>query len=154
MCFGAVGVTDQFSAQPVVDALRRRGVYVRSVPMTAVSKSETFAALRARVNDGSIELPDHPDLLAELRRLRTRYSAGHASVVSPRVSGSHGDLAQSVAIAVAEHDRYGRAGSTEGASVGFERSAIRPGRNPYGLTGMPPELVDALSSPLRSSEDF
>ena len=52
-------------------------------------------------------LYDHPELLAELRRLRTRFAAGQAAVVNPHVGGSHGDLAQALALAVYEHDRWG-----------------------------------------------
>jgi hypothetical protein len=54
-----------------------------------------------------LDLYEHVDLLAELRRLRTRYTAGTSSVVNPRVGGSHGDLAQALALAVFENDRRG-----------------------------------------------
>jgi hypothetical protein len=49
-------------------------------------------------------------MLAELRRLRTKFSAGSSSVVNPRVGGSHGDIAQALSLAVWEHDRHGLAG--------------------------------------------
>jgi hypothetical protein len=39
-------------------------------------------------------------LLEELRRLRTKYTAGSSSVANPRVGSSHGDLVQALAIAV------------------------------------------------------
>jgi phage terminase large subunit-like protein len=93
-------VTDQFAAQPIADYLRRRGLSVEAVPMSATTKTEAFAALRARLNEGSLELYEEPTLLAELRRLRTKYRAGHAAVVNPRVGGSHGDLAQALALSV------------------------------------------------------
>jgi len=114
--FGARVVTDQFAATPIVDYLRRRGLNVQTRPMTAVSKSEVFAALRARLTAGTLDLYDHPDLLNELRRLRTKYAAGHAAVVNPRVGGSHGDLAQAAALAVAELRGAGASG--DGAHVG------------------------------------
>jgi hypothetical protein len=69
-------VTDQFAAQPIADYLRRRGLSVEAVPMSATTKTEAFAALRARLNEGSLELYEEPTLLAELRRLRTKYRAG------------------------------------------------------------------------------
>jgi len=75
------------------------------VPMTAPTKDAAFGFLRARLNEGSLELPEHPDLLRELRAVRTRYAAGRSSVVLPRVGGSHCDLAQALAVAVFEHDR-------------------------------------------------
>jgi hypothetical protein len=67
--------------------------------MTAPSKTAAFQELRARLNMGELELYPDAQLLAELGRLRTRYTAGSSSVVNPRVGGSHGDLAQALALA-------------------------------------------------------
>lgn len=75
--------------------------------MTAPTKDAAFGFLRGRLNDGSIELPEHAQLLRELRAVRTRYAAGRSSVVLPRIGGSHCDLAQALAIGVFEHDRTG-----------------------------------------------
>lgn len=105
--FGAKAVTDQFKSAGVVERLRRQGLSVRSVAMTAPVKDSAFGFLRGRLNEGSIELPEHPDLLRELRAVRTRYAAGRSSVVLPRIGGSHCDLAQALAVAVFEHDRHG-----------------------------------------------
>lgn len=116
-------VTDQYAAPAVVDYLRRRGLSVRSVPMTATSKTEVFAELRARLNSGALDLYPHPDLLAELRRVRTRYLAGSASVVNPRVGGPHGDLAQALALAVFES--RGGPSSPDGARLGGDRELMR-----------------------------
>lgn len=104
--FGARAVTDQFKSAGVVERLRRYGLNVRAVPMTAPTKDAAFGFLRGRVNEGSVELPEHPDLLRELRAIRTRYAAGRSSVVLPRIGGSHCDLAQSLAIAVYAHDQH------------------------------------------------
>jgi hypothetical protein len=101
--FKARVVTDQYAAPAIVDRLRRAGLSVETVPMTANSKTDAFLELRARLNTGTIELYAEPTLLAELRRLRTRYSAGSSSVVNPRVAGSHGDLAQALALATWAH---------------------------------------------------
>ena len=101
--FQARVFTDQFAAPAVVAYLRSRGLAVSTVPMTATSKTAVFAELRARLYSSGIELYEHRDLLAELRRLRTRYTAGSAAVVNPRVGGSHGDLAQALALAVHGH---------------------------------------------------
>lgn len=105
--YSARVVTDQYAAPAIVDRLRREGLGVRTVPMTATSKTGAFVELRARLYTGVLELYEHPDLLAELRRLRSRFTAGQAGVVNPRVGGSHGDLAQALALAVFEHDRHG-----------------------------------------------
>jgi len=139
--YGARVVTDQFKAAGVADYLRRKGVSVRTEAMTAPTKTAVFKALRARIYLEALELYDVPALVAELRRLRTRYTAGQAAVVNPRVGGSHGDIAQALALAVWEHDRHGMSVGRSGGptpqgrrgrdwrSVEYERAmkGIRPG---------------------------
>ena len=117
--YRAAVVTDQFAAPAVVDYLRRRGLHVRSIAMSAATKTAAFGELRARLFSGTLELYDEPQLIAELRRLRARHVAGQASVVNPRVGGSHGDLAQALALAVYEYGstRAGQAASADGFSV-------------------------------------
>jgi hypothetical protein len=105
--YNARVVTDQYAAPAIVHRLRRAGLSVKTEPMTATTKTAAFGELRARLNTGTLELYEAPTLVAELRRLRTRYSAGSASVVNPRVGGSHGDMAQALALAVWAHDRRG-----------------------------------------------
>jgi hypothetical protein len=68
--------------------------------MTEASKTAAYSKLRARLNADELELYEEPVLLADLRRLRTRYAAGRASVVNPRSGDSHGDVAQALALAV------------------------------------------------------
>jgi hypothetical protein len=101
--YGAVCVTDQFSQAAVVERLRHHhALQVRVNAMTALSKTAMFQSLKAVLYSGALILPDHPALVGELRRLRTKYSAGAAGVVNPRVGGSHGDMAQALALAVSE----------------------------------------------------
>lgn len=104
--YQAAAFTDQFRAAGVTERLRRYGINVRTVPMTAPTKDAAFGFLRGRLNAGEIELYEHPQLLRELRAVRTRYAAGRSSVVLPRVGGSHCDLAQSLALACFAHDRH------------------------------------------------
>lgn len=107
--YGARAVTDQFKSAGVVERLRRFGVGVRAEPMSAPTKDAAFGFLRGRVNDGSLELYEHPELVRELRAVRTRHAAGRSSVVLPRIAGGHCDHAQALALAVFEHDRHGLA---------------------------------------------
>jgi hypothetical protein len=93
-------VTDQYAAPQVKEQLTRAGLYVEAIAMTAQSKTQAFGELRARLLAGELELYQHPALLAELRRLRTKFTAGSATVVNPRVGGSHGDLAQALSLCV------------------------------------------------------
>jgi hypothetical protein len=97
--YGARCVTDQYAAPAVVERLCGFGLSVQAVPMTASSKTAAFQELRGRLNMGELELYPDQQLLAELGRLRTRYTAGLSSVVNPRVGSSHGDLAQALALA-------------------------------------------------------
>jgi phage terminase large subunit-like protein len=92
--------TDQYAASAVVHRLQAAGVYVESVAMSATSKTLAYAELRAKLYAGDLELYENPTLIAELKRLRSKFSAGAAAVVNPRVGGSHGDLAQALALAV------------------------------------------------------
>jgi hypothetical protein len=98
--FQATAVTDQHKAAGVAARLCRLHVPVRVLPMTAASKTAAFSELRARLNASEIELYREPTLLSELRRLKSRYVAGRASVEIPRIGGSHGDLSQALALAV------------------------------------------------------
>jgi hypothetical protein len=103
-------ITDQYKAAGVADRLRRFGLSVRVEPMTAPSKDAAFGFLKGRLNGGSLELYEQAELLAELRRLRTKYTASRSMVVNPRVGRSHGDMAQALALAVWEHDKHGLGG--------------------------------------------
>jgi phage terminase large subunit-like protein len=105
--FGASAVTDQHAARAVVDRLMLAGVPVQVNAMNAATKTAAFGELRARLYDGTLELYDEPALMAELRRLRSKFTAGTAAVVNPRVGGSHGDMAQALALAVQAHAQLG-----------------------------------------------
>jgi len=126
--YGAPAVTDQFSAPAVVERLREYGVVVRTEAMTATSKSLAYSEVRQRLAAGELELYQQPDLLVELRRLRSRFAAGHATVVNPRVGDSHGDVAQALAQAVWAH-RSWRPGGKSG------RFSVPQGRVPEVASG-------------------
>jgi hypothetical protein len=111
--YRASAVTDQHKAAGVVDRLARLGVSCRSVPMTERSKTDVYRELRARLNSGELGLYPQPQLLAELRRVRSRFQANRASVFIPRVGGSHGDIAQALSLAVWQH-RGSRSDRTRG----------------------------------------
>jgi hypothetical protein len=126
--YGATKVsTDQYAAQPVIDRLTREGLHVEAVPMSATSKTQAFAELRARLYNGTLELYENDDLLAELRRLRSKFTAGSASVVNPRVGGSHGDMAQALALACLDRQQHVRPAAA--------RSGPRPAAARGGFDG-------------------
>lgn len=117
--YGAQAVTDQHAAPAIVARLRRAGVFVRTQAMTAATKTDAFSELRQRLYAGELELYGEPQLLAELRRLRTRYASGRAAVVNPHSGDSHGDQAQALALAVWAHRRWSVSEQSE--SRGSER---------------------------------
>ncbi len=92
-------VIDQHLAPQVESRLRRLGVRVEALVLTAQSKTLVFAELRARIHAGTIELPDDADLLADLRGLRSQFRAGASGVVTPRTARGHSDLAVAACLA-------------------------------------------------------
>ncbi len=99
--YHATATTDQFMSRQVVDRLTREGIYCEVRSMGAASKTLAYNDLRALLYQGALEVYDDVSLIAEMRRLRTKYSAGSAAVVVPRVAHSHGDRCQALALACA-----------------------------------------------------
>jgi hypothetical protein len=130
--------TDQFSAASVLDRLRREGFSPIVHTMTASSKTEAFSELRARAYAHELECYQGNDggrrLVAELRRLRTRFSPGSANVYSPRVGGSHGDLAS--ALSLVAYDQRLMRGMNDGVRAGGKDSVLA------GLDGRSPARVE------------
>ena len=128
--------TDQFSSAAVIDFLAKHGISARLVSMNAASKTLGYTELRGALYTGTLELYEHPDLLAELRRLRTRFSAGQSAVVNPRVGRSHGDMAQAIALAL-------QVASVQGGSASLWCYRCDPGHDLTGPNGhpcLPPEM--------------
>lgn len=143
--YGARSIAiDQFSAASAREHLQRRGLAVTVVPTTAASKSAMFADLKQRVYDGALELFDHPDLLAELRRIETVSTPGAATVRIRRLGSSHGDLATALALACSRIRGTGRHGSV---SVPRGRIPDAP-RGRYPLRGRGLLVRDVLAERL------
>jgi len=73
--------------------------------------------VRARILRKRIELPNDPQLVAELSRLRTKYRAGPATVEIPRSGDSHCDVAVALMAAVIELDRHGIGANPAAAAI-------------------------------------
>ena len=98
-------IVDQHLPGVVVSEFAKHGIHATVRAWTAESRTQAAQAVRARVYSRRIELPDDPQLITELSRLRTRYRAGSATVELPKVGDSHCDVAAALMAAVAEHDR-------------------------------------------------
>jgi hypothetical protein len=103
-------ICDQHLPGVVVNEIARHGIHATVRPWTAESRTQAAQAVRARIYTQRIELPDDPQLVAELSRLRTKYRAGSATVEIPKVGDSHCDMAVALMAAVHEHDRHGSLG--------------------------------------------
>ena len=100
-------ICDQHLPGVVVSEFAKRGIHATVRPWTAETRTQAAQAVRARILTRRLELPDSPQLVAELSRLRTRYRAASATVEIPKVGDSHCDLAVALMAAVHEHDRHG-----------------------------------------------
>lgn len=115
--FQARVVVDQHLPGTVVHELAKHGVHAAVRPWTPESRTQAAQAVRARILTERIELPNAPQLVAELSRLRTRYRGGSAMVELPRAGDSHCDQAVALMAAVAELDRYGVGANPEAAGL-------------------------------------
>jgi hypothetical protein len=96
---GAPVVTDQYSAQTIVQGLRARGVAVFERPWTNEAKVDAVAAVRQRLYAGRLSLPDHRALVAELVTLEQRPTPGGR----PRIAApgrAHDDYATALMMLV------------------------------------------------------
>ena len=91
-------------AEIVHTALRQRGLWVESYPLSTASKVTMFSGVKARLAAGSLELYDEPVLPAELQRLRSAFKNGHRMIETPRLAGLGGRCR------AATHRRHPRGG--------------------------------------------
>lgn len=106
----------------VVDLLRREGVAVEAVTLTARTKADVFQGLAVALERRAIVLPHHRDLLDELRWLRAESTP--SGVVRYGASGrAHDDLATALALAL-----YGASG------IAGARSFVEAGLPPFLTT--------------------
>jgi hypothetical protein len=94
-------ITDQGTAQPILQGLRRRGISVREQPWTADSKVEAASAVRQALYAGNLELPYHRELVAELLSLEQRpLPSGKPRIAAP--GRQHDDYATALMALVSD----------------------------------------------------
>lgn len=143
--FGAPVVCDQHLAPQVRDFLGRRGVHVHTLALSAETKDLAFTELRARIYSAGLELYPHEDLLRELRGIQTRFSANKSSVVLPRTSKGHSDIAVALALAVWRLDRSGIGGHTVEPVAGYAGGGLISELD--RITGAPPRRAPRWDDP-------
>jgi hypothetical protein len=98
---GARVVVDPYQAVHLAQGLRRRGVQVREFTFSQASTGRLGLLLYRLLRDARLDLPDDPDLIAELASVRLREN-GPGSYRLDHERGQHDD--QAVALALAAHE--------------------------------------------------
>jgi hypothetical protein len=92
---------DQYAAEPIRQALRKRGVSVIERPWTNESKVDAVAATRRHLQGHTLALLDHSDMIRELISLEQHpLPSGRPRIAAP--SGQSDDYATALLALVAE----------------------------------------------------
>jgi phage terminase large subunit-like protein len=121
--FQARVLTDQHLPGVVTHEFAKHGIGVTVRSWSAESQREAFQNLRARIYTHRVRLPNEPQLVAELSRIRTNLRPGSSGIVIPKSGDSHCDIAVAVAAGVHEFDRYGVSG--DAPMFGWDREFDR-----------------------------
>lgn len=90
--------------EPIIDALRARGLPIQGFITTAISKSQIITQLMLAFEQGSIKILDNPVLIAELQNYEaTRLPGGSLRYSAPE--GQHDDTVIALALAIEEASR-------------------------------------------------
>ena len=93
------GVADSHKGGPVRSYFGRQGCRVELVPPTGTLQMQQFVALKARLEDGSLRAWAQPQLIQDLRRVRTTEGG---KIHLPKFRGSHCDTVVALASAAWE----------------------------------------------------
>jgi hypothetical protein len=129
---------DRYAGQWVSQAFAAVGMNYREASM---DKSAAFTELEPLFAEGRINLPDHPQLVRELKNLERRHRAG-GRVIVDHPHGGHDDHATAVALAVVACRQTGTSTLTarEILAIGDERDSDED--RDAALSRMRPILVN------------
>jgi hypothetical protein len=117
--YSAEVAVDQYASKQVLAHFHDRGVHCKLLQQGAASKDAGYRETRDRLYSGDLDVPADGPLLADLRRLRTRFTAtGSSSVVNPRIKGGHGDRCSALVLAVERQVEHGAVGVPAGKPSG------------------------------------
>lgn len=119
--------TDVFKAREIGERLRAHGILVTEVPFTGEWRRDVFAALRLAIDERKITLPNHPELLRELRALKVKYTSTGQKVELARVGRSHCDRAVALSLAIVAARE----------AVSFAPVVLRPRGEPFSSISIP-----------------
>ncbi len=107
------GVADSHKGGPCRSYFGRQGCAVQLVPPTSTLQMQQFVALKARLEDGSLRAWANPQLIQDLRRVRTTEGG---KIHLPKFRGSHCDTV--VALASAAWELRHVTGAAQGKPFG------------------------------------
>jgi terminase large subunit-like protein len=99
---------DPFQGEMLAEQLQRENAPVKLTPQTTVSLQDQATATVESFQQRMIDLYDHADLIADLRRLQLRDSGLKVRLISPEIGANdgagtgHGDTASALSFAISE----------------------------------------------------
>jgi hypothetical protein len=81
--YSARVLADQFQSEAIMARLRGFGCHAEVIGMTKDLKLAAFRERRDRLYDGSLQLPEHPDLFDELLRVKVKLEQGGVKIILP-----------------------------------------------------------------------
>jgi hypothetical protein len=136
---------DQYSFSFLAELMRQRGIGLEQLSFTARSKAEIYFDLKTFLAQGAFRLPQHTEMVRELRALESvRLSGGSYRIGAPR--GQHDDYVTVLALLANKVKRSVRQPWSEYLTVeqspNVPQNASQP--SPYrGTTGSAFENLDA-----------
>lgn len=92
-------LTDQWSAQAIVDLALDQGMGVSPITVTPQNKSKMYLALLARAETAELELPPDPLVRRDFLNVKKRYSKGAVQIIAVETAdGRHADYAAMMAL--------------------------------------------------------
>lgn len=97
---------DQAASHAMTELCYQAGVVAVTVPWTGGdregSKLDRFKSVRTGMLNGTVKVPDDPELLRELRRVRSVITASGERVELPRQKGNHCDRVAAMVLSASE----------------------------------------------------
>ena len=136
-------VIDGHHSTLVATHIKRKGLRCHVIHMSPATRTMAYGEVRDYLYQGLLDLPNDPDLLGDLRRLRTRITGGSTSVAVPRVKGKgHGDRGSALALATLRQVELGAPRPPEGhASGGPAGVTLAPGSEMQGALQLEPKAL-------------
>lgn len=118
---------DIYQADAWVPRLKARGIRCSEISMASSDQQRRASFLATIVRKHLLRLPDHPELIKQLKNLRvTRHAGGRLTVAAPRGRGKHDDLADVVLLLIdAARTMQPSGGNYEIVQDGWERRFYR-----------------------------